>query len=77
MKNVKKIASIPYAPYCDICKTHNHNAGYGIAFDNGAHICMECALNICDMLRNCFGEETAYINGAKNTNEDTTYGGDD
>ena len=72
MRNVK---NIPYVPYCDICKTHNHKSGYGIAFDNGAHVCMECALNICDMLRNCFGVQIPHKEENENIGADAVHGG--
>lgn len=33
-------------PYCVICHTRNYNAGFGISFEGGSHICMECAEGI-------------------------------
>ena len=44
-------------PYCVICEAHNHKAGCGIVFDNGIHICMDCAKGIYDLLDQFFAEE--------------------
>ncbi len=35
-----------YIPCCVVCHTRNYNAGFGISFEGGAHICMECAEGI-------------------------------
>lgn len=77
MGNTKNMVSKPYAPYCDICKTHNHKAGYGIAFENGAHICMECALDIYDMLDDWFREQATHVEKTENAEENTAHGGGD
>lgn len=41
-------------PFCVICRTHNHRAGYGINIGNGPHICMECAEYIHDFLEQIY-----------------------
>lgn len=42
------------APFCVICRTHNHRAGYGLNIGNGPHICMECAEGIHDFLEQIY-----------------------
>ena len=42
------------APFCVICRTHNHRAGRGINIGNGPHICMECAESIHDFLEQIY-----------------------
>jgi hypothetical protein len=77
MVNVKNMVTKEYAPYCVICRTHNHKAGYGIAFENGTHICMECALDVYDILDDCFKEQASQMDEAEDSDEDTAHGGDD
>ena len=43
-------------PCCVICKTRNHRAGFGISFGSGAHICMECAESIHDLMEDLYEE---------------------
>ena len=76
MINTKNMPSKPYAPYCVICRTHNHKAGYGIEFKNGTHICMECALDVYDILDDFFREQASQM-GEEDADEDTAHGGGD
>lgn len=43
-------------PICIICRTHNRNAGFGIQYEHGVHICMECALDLAEFIT-VFSEE--------------------
>ena len=45
-----------YAPYCVICQTRNHEAGCGVDFENGIHICMDCATGISSAVIRYFAE---------------------
>ena len=44
-------------PCCVICRTRNHRAGFGITFGSGAHICMECADSIHDLMEQLYDKK--------------------
>ncbi len=49
-------------PICCICRTYNRKAGIGIQVENGVHICMECASDISEIVKNFSEEYDIYTN---------------
>ena len=49
--NTRRISS---APFCVVCKQHNHSAGWGLSIANGVHICMDCAIGIHNIVEDVF-----------------------
>lgn len=41
-------------PLCAICKQHNLGAGFGLSISNGVHICMDCAIDIHNIVEDVF-----------------------
>lgn len=44
-------------PICAICKTRNQNCDYGIQIFNGVHICMDCAVDIHNIVEDFYRED--------------------